>query len=66
MTPPSGDTPIQPSTTENCRKRSRVEHFFNKLKNWCRIATHYNKTKESSLGFVSIASALPFVTKPSY
>jgi transposase len=46
------------------RQRSRVEQLFNKLKNWRRIATRYDKTRESYLGFVSIASAmlwLPFV-----
>ena len=37
------------------RQRSRVEQLFNTLKNWRRIATCYNKTKESYLGFVSIA-----------
>ncbi|MDZ5451681.1 IS5 family transposase, partial [Labrys sp. ZIDIC5] len=34
------------------------------LKNWRRIATRYDKTRESYLGFVSLASALlwlPFV-----
>lgn len=46
------------------RQRSRVEQLFNKLKNWRRVATRYDKTKESYLGFVNIASALlwlPFV-----
>jgi len=46
------------------RLRSRIEQLFNKLKNWRRIATRYDKTKESYLGFVSLASALlwlPFV-----
>ena len=46
------------------RLRSRVEQLFNKLKNWRRIATRFDKTKESYLGFVSLASALlwmPFV-----
>lgn len=46
------------------RLRSRIEQLFSKLKNWRRIATRYDKTKESYLGFVSLASALlwiPFV-----
>ena len=46
------------------RWRNLVERLFNKLKNWRRIATRYDKTKESYLGFVSLASALlwiPFV-----
>ena len=46
------------------RLRSRIEQLFSKLKNWRRIATRYDKTKESYLGFVSLASLklwLPFV-----
>ena len=46
------------------RLRSRIEQLFNKLKNWRRIATRYDKTRTSYLGFVSLASALlwlPFV-----
>jgi transposase len=46
------------------RLRNRIERLFSKLKNWRRIATRYDKTKESYLGFVSLASInlwLPFV-----
>jgi transposase len=46
------------------RWRNLVERLFNKLKNWRRIATRYDKTRESYLGFVSLASVLlwiPFV-----
>ena len=46
------------------RLRSRIEQYFNKVKNWRRIATRYDKTRTSYLGFVSLASALlwrPFV-----
>jgi len=49
---------------EKYRLRNRIERLFNKLKNWRRIATRYDKTKESYLGFVSLASIklwLPFV-----
>lgn len=44
--------------------RNQVERLFNKLKNWRRVATRYDKTKESYLGFVAIASIklwIPFV-----
>jgi len=44
--------------------RNLIERLFNKLKNWRRIATRYDKTKESYLGFVALASAklwIPFV-----
>lgn len=46
------------------RWRNHVERLFNKLKNWRRVATRYDKTKESYLGFVAIASIklwIPFV-----
>ncbi len=46
------------------RWRNCIERLFNKLKNWRRIATRYDKTAESYLGFVNLASALlwlPFV-----
>ena len=41
-----------------------VERLFNKLKNWRRVATRYDKTASSYLGFVVIASVkmwIPFV-----
>ena len=46
------------------RWRNRIERLFNKVKNWRRVATRYDKTAESYIGFVSLASALlwlPFV-----
>jgi transposase len=45
-----------PHDRENYRWRNLVERLFNKLKNWRRVATRYDKTKESYLGFVAIAS----------
>jgi transposase len=53
-----------PHDREKYRWRNLVERLFNKLKNWRRIATRYDKIKESYLGFVSLASTLlwiPFV-----
>ena len=44
--------------------RNLIERLFNKLTNWRRVASHYDKTKESCLGFVVIASVklwIPFV-----
>ena len=44
--------------------RHKIECFFNKLKNARRVATRYDKSKESYLGFVAIAAVklwLPFV-----
>ena len=53
-----------PHDREKYRWRNLVERLFNKLKNWRRVATRYDKTAESYLGFVALASAtlwLPFV-----
>lgn len=36
--------------------RNRIERFFNKLKNARRVATRYDKTTDSFLAFVQIAS----------
>ncbi len=36
--------------------RNRIERFFNKLKNARRVATRYDKTADSFLGFVQITS----------
>lgn len=36
--------------------RNRIERFFNKLKNARRVATRYDKTSDSFLGFVQITS----------
>ncbi len=38
------------------RWRNLVERAFNKLKNGRRVATRYDKTAESCLGFVALAS----------
>ena len=46
------------------RWRNLIELLFSKLKNWRRVATRYDKTKESYLGFVALASIklwIPFV-----
>ena len=53
-----------PQDREKCRWRNLVERLFSKLKNWRRVATRYDKTKESYLGFVALASIklwIPFV-----
>ena len=49
---------------EKFKLRNLIERLFNKLKNWRRIATRYDKTKETYLGFVALASVkfwMPFV-----
>jgi transposase len=53
-----------PHNRKKYRWRNLIERLFNKLKNWRRIATRYDKTAESYLGFVALASVklwIPFV-----
>ncbi|MER8472792.1 MULTISPECIES: IS5 family transposase [unclassified Mesorhizobium] len=53
-----------PHDAEKYKWRNLIERLFNKLKNWRRVATRYDKTRESYLGFVAIAAVklwLPFV-----
>jgi len=45
-----------PHNREKYRRRNLVERLFSKLKNWRRFATRYDKTQESYLGFVALAS----------
>lgn len=45
-----------PHDREKYRWRNLVERLFSKLKNWRRVATRYDKTRESYLGFVALAS----------
>lgn len=49
---------------EKYRWRNLVERLFNKLKNWRRVATRYDKTKESYLGFVALASLKNYRPRP--
>jgi transposase len=42
--------------TEKYKSRNRIERMFNKLKNWRRVATRYDKPPTSFLGFVTIAA----------
>lgn len=53
-----------PYDREAYKQRNLIERMFNKLKNWRRIATRYDKTASSFLAFISLVSAkmwLPFV-----
>ena len=53
-----------PQDREKYRWRNLVERLFSKLKNWRRVATRYDKTRESYLGFVALALIklwIPFV-----
>ena len=60
----TGEPPCTLTPKAKYRWRNRIERLFNKLKNWRRIATRYDKAADSYIGFVSLASALlwlPFV-----
>ncbi len=49
----------QRSIDENLYKdRNKVERYFNKLKQYRRVATRYEKTAVSFAGFIYLASAM--------
>ena len=57
-----------PHDAQKYKWRNLIERLFNKLKNWRRVATRYDKSKGSYPGFVSIAAVklwLPFVHEAS-
>lgn len=47
---------LAPHDAEKYKWRDLIERLFNKLKNWRRVATRYDKTSQSYLGFVAIAA----------
>lgn len=51
-----------PDDISKYKWRNQIERIFNKLKNWRRIATRDDKTKESYLGFVAIAAVKLWIT----
>lgn len=62
--PKSSRNDPDPYDREAYKQRNLIERMFNKLKNWRRIATRYDKTASSFLAFISLVSAkmwLPFV-----
>ena len=59
-----GETVFPPLPCTKYKWRNLIEGLFNKLKNWRRVTTRYDKTKESYVGFVALASVklwIPFV-----
>jgi hypothetical protein len=53
-----------PHDRADYRWRNLVERLFRKPKNWRRVDTRYDKTKQSYLGFITLASIklwIPFV-----
>ena len=56
-------TPI-PHDRDKCRWRNLIERLFNKLKNWRRVASRYDRSRSPYRGFITLASFklwLPFV-----
>lgn len=50
---------VERAIDENLYKdRNKVERYFNKLKQYRRVATRYDKTASSFAGFIYVASAL--------
>jgi transposase len=43
------------------KQRWGVEGFFAKLKQWCRIATRYDKIADNFLGFIKLASIMMWI-----
>ena len=57
--PPKKNRLDQREIDENLYKdRNKVERYFNKLKQYRRVATRYEKTATSFAGFVYLASAM--------
>lgn len=59
QTPANQNRLVERSIDENLYKdRNKVERYFNKLKQYRRVATRYEKTAVSFAGFIYLASAL--------
>jgi putative transposase len=55
--PPKRDRKIQrPYDSELYKERNRIERFFNKLKQFRRVATRYDKLLANFMGFVKLAA----------
>jgi len=48
---------------ETYKNRNQVERFFNRLKNFRRVATRYDKLVSSFLAFVQLATTLILIPK---
>lgn len=55
--PPKRNRKVQrPYDTDLYKERNHVERFFNKLKQFRRIATRYDKLLQNFMGFVKLAA----------
>lgn len=63
--PPRKNRKDQKEYDKNIYKnRNQIEHFFNRLKQFRRIATRYDKLLSSFLSFVQLA--IVFITIPKF
>jgi putative transposase len=57
VVPPKRNRKVQrPYDTELYKERNRIERFFNKLKQFRRVATRYDKLLANFMGFVKLAA----------
>ena len=55
--PPKRNRKLQrPYDTDLYKERNRIERFFNKLKQFRRVATRYDKLLANFMGFVKLAA----------
>ena len=55
--PPKRNRKVQrPYDTDLYKQRNRIERFFNKLKQFRRVATRYDKLLANFMGFVKLAA----------
>ena len=55
--PPKRNRKVQrPYDTDLYKERNRIERFFNKLKQFRRVATRYDKLLANFMGFVKLAA----------
>jgi len=55
--PPKRDRKVQRTyDTDLYKERNRIERFFNKLKQFRRVATRYDKLLQNFMGFVKLAA----------
>lgn len=57
--PPKSNRIVQRAyDRELYRERNQIERFFNRMKQYRRVATRYEKTARNYLGFVQLAATL--------
>ncbi len=62
--PPKKNRKVQREYNKDIYKnRNQVERFFNRLKNFRRISTRYDKLASSFLAFVQLAASLLSIPK---